>query len=136
MNSYSVDIYSKNQLPNVETELQKIADETKINNSRKLQILLVLEEILINILTYNTLSENEPVSVYFYNNGNYIKVVIIDSGIPFNPIDYKSKTTPANIDNAEPGGLGIHLAKSFSNGIDYKYENNNNILTLVFNLRE
>ena len=55
----------------------------------------------------------------------------IDDGIQFNPIESESPDSPDTIDEAEIGGLGIHLVKNLTDELNYEYENNENHLTII-----
>ncbi|HTM27289.1 MAG TPA: hypothetical protein VL225_18950 [Vicinamibacterales bacterium] len=39
---------------------------------------------------------------------------------------------PESLDNARIGGYGIPLLRAFSNGVDYRRDDDRNILTLTF----
>lgn len=54
----------------------------------------------------------------------------IDGGVEFNPLDKESPNLTLEADQRDIGGLGLTLVRKNADGIDYKYENNHNILTI------
>jgi anti-sigma regulatory factor (Ser/Thr protein kinase) len=53
------------------------------------------------------------------------RLVIRDGGVPFNPLQLPEHTTPASLEDAEIGGLGVHLARC-----DYQRDGGENVLCL------
>jgi len=58
-------------------------------------------------------------------------VTIRDWGYPFNPLDMPPPDLNLDIDKRPVGGLGIYLMKKFSDRIEYRRENDSNLLTIV-----
>src|SRR5262249_41230832 len=43
-----------------------------------------------------------------------------DDGIPFDPLSRPTPVTPASLDEARPGGLGIHLLRRYARSLAYE----------------
>ena len=61
-------------------------------------------------------------------------VTIRDWGRPFNPLKMSPPDLNLDIDERPIGGLGIYLMKKFSDRIEYRRENDSNLLTIIKNI--
>lgn len=89
---------------------------------------LIVEEVFVNIVNYSNCTY---IRVNVENKDSFLKMEFIDDGIQFNPIESDSPDFPDSIDEAEIGGLGIHMVKNLADELDYEYENNENHLTII-----
>lgn len=107
-----------------------------ISEAKILKLLLGTEEAAVNIISYayDTPSDMQ-VRTYITDKGRFA-VQLADHGHPFNPLAKAEKESPASLEEAEPGGLGISLMRKIFADISYKYEEfqgkMSNILTLEF----
>lgn len=94
---------------------------------------LACEEPLVNIFNY-TYPPDRPGDVWVTLNAgpNEIIVELSDSGKTFNPVARPDPDVDQDIDDREIGGLGIMLMRKYTDAIDYKRENDKNILRLTF----
>ena len=53
-----------------------------------------------------------------------------DNGIPYNPLKAPESDVTLSAKEREIGGLGILMVKKMSENMEYRYENNKNILKL------
>lgn len=114
------------------TKLNKfIHDELSIND---LNVDLIVEEIFVNIVNYSKCTYIQ-VNVESMDE-SCIKIEFIDDGFEFNPFDSDSIDFPSDIDEAQIGGLGIHLVKNIADKFSYTYENNENHLTIIKNVKK
>lgn len=94
---------------------------------------LAAEEALVNVINYSGLTENDHIQINCENSENgEMKIQIIDSGIPYNPLEHIRKVddeTP--VEQRELGGYGIFLITKIMDKVNYQRENNSNILTLT-----
>lgn len=127
------------QLPNVisfiESELEKMEFSFKIIT----QFNLVVEELFVNIANY-AYKDNEDgkckITIDYNKEKQEVILFIEDNGVKFNPLDNVEPDTTLSLDERQIGGLGILLVKKNMDHIEYKYENNKNILTLTKNVKE
>lgn len=89
---------------------------------------LIVEEVFVNIVNYSNCTY---IKVNVECNDSVLKMEFIDDGIQFNPLESESPDSPDTIDEAEIGGLGIHLVKNLTDELNYEYENNENHLTII-----
>lgn len=68
---------------------------------------------------------------------NIAKIVFEDSGVPFNPLEKQEPDITLSAEERDIwGGLGIFITKKYMSQIDYKYQDEKNILTLCKNRDE
>lgn len=89
---------------------------------------LIVEEVFVNIVNYSNCTY---IKVNVECKDSVLKMEFIDDGIQFNPLESESPDSPDTIDEAEIGGLGIHLVKNLTDELNYEYENNENHLTII-----
>jgi anti-sigma regulatory factor (Ser/Thr protein kinase) len=54
------------------------------------------------------------------------------SGFPFNVLSVEDPDITAGISERQIGGLGVLLMKKLTDSVQYRYEGDKNILTLIF----
>lgn len=95
---------------------------------------LLLEEALVNVVSYaypeGSTGEIE-LSACFEESGRKLILSISDSGKPFDPTKAEAPDLNAPIEERPVGGLGIYLVRTLSDSVEYKRENNRNILTIT-----
>jgi anti-sigma regulatory factor (Ser/Thr protein kinase) len=64
------------------------------------------------------------------------RVTITDAGIAFNPVAAPPGARPASLAEAQPGGLGLSMLRSYSDHLAYRREAGRNQLTLTVRWRE
>lgn len=94
---------------------------------------LIAEEVFVNIVNY---SESSYVLVNVESNDSCFKMEFVDDGIEFDPVKVDCVDFPSDINEAEIGGLGIHLVKSIADEVSYEYTNNENHLTIIKNVKK
>lgn len=94
---------------------------------------LASEEMLVNIINYGFPSRNKEgrISISCKKTGNRFLIEIADNGIPFNPLTATREVDiKASLEKRTYGGYGIFLARQILDEVRYRYEHNQNILTL------
>lgn len=115
------------------TELTRLNDFiTKEFNLNDLKLNLIVEEIFVNIVNY---SQCSYIKVDFELEDRGLTVTFRDDGVEFNPLTVDKVKTPDSIDEAEIGGLGIHLSKELADEMHYEYSDNENRLTIIKNVK-
>ena len=94
-------------------------------------IRLAVEEIFINICTYAYENGIGRARICCQISGDKASVAIwfIDSGNPFNPLEYETDTSDTHFLEHE-GGFGIHLVKNLMDKVEYEYKDGRNILLI------
>ncbi len=108
------------------------AEKAGFSEDEQTQIRVGCEEVLVNITKYAYPETPGDVSVTCKKtlNTRQLTVIIQDWGIPFNPLSQPQPDITAPVDTREIGGLGIYLTRRVMDEVNYKRENDSNILTL------
>ena len=118
---------------NIESELEKFDFDFKIVT----QFNLVVEELFVNVASYAYKDNNSgkcKISIEYNKEKQEVKLYLEDNGIKFNPLEREEPDLNLSIEDRPIGGLGIFLVKNSMDNIEYKYENNKNILILSKNV--
>lgn len=93
---------------------------------------LSLLEICINIIRYAYPDSDKQGDILLktWSEQGKIFLEIRDSGIPFDPRFLKKPDIEEIMKSGKKGGLGVFLTKRLMDGLDYKRENDQNILTI------
>ena len=60
-----------------------------------------------------------------------LTIELRDAGVPFNPLEKEDPDITLTAEEREIGGLGIFLCKKMMDSISYRYEDGNNVLTMM-----
>jgi len=115
---------------------ENMAAEWLLPDKISMNINLVLEEIISNIVFYGYEDDQEhEIKIDFRKENKEIIISITDDGKAF---DMLSADVSAGIDkpveDRKIGGLGIHFVRSLMDSVEYRREENKNILTLHKNI--
>jgi len=122
-------------LPKFEEFVSEAAKRFGFKNSTIMQIELAIEEIIVNIISYaypNGELGKIKLSRLEHEKG-VLAFQIEDNGTPFNMLEVAKPDLSQPVETRDIGGLGIFLARQFMDEIEYKRENNKNILILTKN---
>jgi anti-sigma regulatory factor (Ser/Thr protein kinase) len=88
---------------------------------------VALDEIVANIVAYG--GANRSIDVSFRRSPDRAEVVVIDDGVPFDPLARMPPDVTSPLEARSPGGLGIALVKSLMDGVHYQ-RTDRNVLTV------
>lgn len=87
---------------------------------------LACEEALVNIISYAYPSSKGSIHILCRTlDPTGLAIEIRDQGIPYDPMTFQPSK------DKEVGGYGISLMRNLMDQIDYKRENQDNVLTLI-----
>lgn len=96
---------------------------------------LALEELIVNVANYAYPdSAGRVILRVCMSTEKKVEIEIIDSGIPYNPLEKEDPNLSLPMRKRGAGGLGIYMAKKLVDELEYKYEDgmNHMILRKVF----
>ncbi|MCR5851232.1 MAG: ATP-binding protein [Bacteroidaceae bacterium] len=112
-------------------------EKMEIEKSLARQIRLAVEEAVVNVIEYAYPAGVEGnVEVRMQTDGRRLRVVIVDSGVPFDPTQKEGIDTSLTAEERQVGGLGIHLLREIMDSVNYEYINGRNTLTLIKKTKE
>ena len=127
---YMNELIIEAKLENLDTVLdfinEKIDDcSAKIQN----QIRIVVDEIFSNIARY-AYHPKVGGAVVRIAVGDDIIIEFEDNGTPYNPLDQVDPDVSLSAEEREIGGLGLFMVKNLMDSVEYRREENRNILTI------
>lgn len=112
-------------------------DEELVKNDcplkQSIQIKIALEEVFVNIAHYAYPNKDGDVKamVNFNEKEKAFTFILIDEGIPFNPLLRDDPDITLAAEDRNIGGLGIFITKKTMDSVMYSYENKQNILKII-----
>ena len=121
------------ELPKVTDFVQEELEKYEFSMKIILQFNLVVEELFVNVANY-AYKGREPgkckIMIEYNAEKQVVKLYLEDDGIKFNPLEIEDPDTNLSVNERGIGGLGIFLVKNNMDNIEYRYEDNKNILIL------
>ena len=102
------------------------------------QLDVAVEELFVNIAYYAYTPEVGKVTICgkVTETPPGVELTFIDEGTPYNPLEKEDPDTHQPLCEREIGGLGIFLAKSNVDDMNYSYRDGKNILTICKKLAQ
>lgn len=117
------------------TFLEQELEQLGLPQGRRLEIELVLEELLTNIIHYAYPRGQGEVEVsYFLEENLRFCLSLKDWGRGFNPLEAGPPNLDPDLARRPLGGLGVYLARQLANKIEYQYAAGANQVNLCFDL--
>ena len=103
----------------------------------QMQIDVAVEELYVNIASYAYAPEEGPVTIRVETgaDASRVSVTFIDRGVPYDPLKKPDPDVTLSAEERQIGGLGIYMVKKSMDGMEYAYQNGQNILTIHKNIR-
>jgi len=111
-------------------QLQVLEQRWTLSRKTLAEICLVLDELITNTIEHSDADKRHPIDISLIKTGSKLTIRIVDAGLPFDPTLCKSPDTNLPLEQRRCGGLGIFLARQFSDHWYYNRLNDKNILTL------
>lgn len=112
--------------------LDMIKKKWRLTDKLIIQLNLVLDELFTNIVSYGYAEgAKEQITFILDLEDDEVRVTIHDSGKPFDPTIPESPVLDIPLGDKHVGGLGIFLARQYTDTFDYRREGNKNIVTLT-----
>ena len=89
------------------------------------------EELFVNVVTHNP-GLRAAIHVRLDVRGTEVALTIEDDGAAFDPTKVPPPAKPRSLDETPIGGLGLHLVRHFSSGMEYERRGRTNHLVVRF----
>ena len=106
---------------------EKLTVVPKIAN----KVSIAVDEIYSNIVNY---SGADLATISYEKKDGRLYMTFTDDGIPYNPIKAEEPDVTLSAEDRKIGGLGIFMVKKMTESMEYTYEDDKNILSLVISL--
>src|SRR5262249_41539980 len=92
---------------------------------------LALEEILVNVIRHgHPEGGKHEIQVQLALEQDCVIATVEDDGMPFNPLEAPEPDLDSPIETRPIGGLGIHLVRSITDGLEYSRHEGRNRLVM------
>ncbi len=121
------------ELPKLQEYIEATCKENSLDDTIENRLQIAAEEVFLNIANYAYENDNGTISMQFryIPETHVLQSVFIDSGNPYDPQLTEAPDLSENLDERQPGGLGVFLIKELVDSINYQRLENQNILTLI-----
>ncbi len=119
-------------LAQVNCFVEEILEPLDCSIKVQMQLELAVEEVFVNIAHYAYEDKTGRASItgQVLENPLRLKLVFMDEGIPYNPLERKDPDLEQKMEDRAIGGLGIYLVKKNVEEVTYSYQDGKNMLTL------
>lgn len=120
----------------LETVIEYVNEKLESGGFSRKQIMKVdiaVEEIFCNIADYAYHPEDGKAIIRCdIEKGETTKAVIelCDFGTPYNPLEQEEPDINLSVEERDIGGLGIYMTKKMMDSMEYRYEDEKNILII------
>lgn len=91
---------------------------------------LAVTEACLNIIRYAYAQGQGEIRLWARLDGGRLTIEIRDDGHPFDPRDVEPPDPDRYVRDGVKGGFGVHLMRTLMEGLDYRREEKQNVLTL------
>ena len=121
-----------NNIPRVMAFVDKELEALKCPLKIRMKIDLAIDELIANVANYAYASGKGEVTVRFAfdETDRMVSITFIDEGVPYDPLKQRDPDVTLSAAERQIGGLGIFLVKKTMDSMEYKRENDCNILTI------
>jgi serine/threonine-protein kinase RsbW len=118
-------------LEKIHRGIEHLCHQLGISKKCQCETGLVLEELFTNIIHHGYPDGGEhSVRITISVAEDKLTLKIEDDGVPFNPLKVDTPDLQTSIEDRNVGGLGVLLARHFSQEIRYRRQGRKNVLTL------
>ena len=122
------------EVPRLVEHVDAACEAAGFDMSTTMQMNLAIEEAVVNVIDYAYPAGTQgDVCIEMTAGDKGLVVTISDSGTPFDPTTRGEVDTTLSVEERSIGGLGIMLIRQYMDKVEYRRENNRNILTLTKN---
>lgn len=124
------------QIQNIVEDTEQFFAQENIDESLRMKVDLSLEELFVNMVTYNTETQCEIlIEMKSINNG--IQVSLTDFDVDrFDPTAMRDAEVDAPLVDRIPGGLGLYLVLKMADSIHYEYHGRTSKITFTNKVAE
>lgn len=123
------------QVSKLATWIEGLIETYCISPDNGFNLNLALEEAVVNVISYAYDESGQPVELTACVEGEELMVTIVDHGKPFDPTKVDEPDLDLPIEERPIGGLGVMLVRRIATKVEYKRENEHNVLSLYFNIK-
>ena len=119
------------QIPVISDFIERLMRFAGFDSRKIMEVQLAAEEACTNVAKYAYSGKDGTIHIVARVYGDRMNLIIEDYGIAFDPTAYTATLSQAGTKGRPIGGLGIHLIRSYVDGMSFEFRNGKNALTLV-----
>ena len=121
-------------LRHIEASLEEFGRLERCGDDLAFKLHLIIEELALNAMTYGGA---ESVQITITTDAEAVTVEISDDGAAFDPLsEAPEPDLDAALEDRAVGGLGIHLVRTLTDDLSYRWDGERNHLSLVARQKE
>ena len=112
--------------------MEEVAQAYGLDLALTLSLNLAVEEAVTNVILYAYPPETRgELSLDCVRDDEGLQFILSDAGKPFDPTAAPPADITLSAEERAIGGLGIHLVRTIMDQVHYRYQDGNNILTMI-----
>ena len=125
-----------NRIPELNSFIESIGERLNMDMGQITQVQMAVEEAVVNVMNYAyPVGKNGFVTIKVMSDGHELRIVVIDSGVAFDPTAKEKADTTLSVEDRPIGGLGIFMIRELMDSINYERVDNRNILMMIKNIK-
>ena len=121
------------QIPVISDFIERLMRFAGFDLQKIMEVQLAAEEACTNVAKYAYPGRNGVIHIVARVAGDRLDLIIEDCGVPFDPTAHIVALSQAGTKDRPIGGLGIHLIRSYVDGMSFEFRDGMNALMLVKN---
>lgn len=121
------------QIPFISDFIEGLMSFSGFDSRKIMEVQLAAEEACTNVARYAYPGKDGNIHIVARMVGDRLNLIIEDWGVPFDPTAHAVALSQAGAEDRPIGGLGIHLIRSYVDGISFEFRDGKNALTLIKN---
>ena len=120
------------QLPVFLGHVRQTAETAGLMDAQGARLELAVEEALVNVFNYAYAGQAHAgaVTCRVMVETDGLTAEIVDEGPPFDPLARPDPDTALELEQRQPGGLGIFMIRQLTDEVNYRREAGQNVLTI------
>ena len=111
--------------------VDKFLEDLDCSPKAQMQIDVAVEELFVNIAGYAYAPGTGDMTIRIdAASSGEVAITLIDSGVPFNPLDKTDPDVTLSAEQRQIGGLGIYMVKKSMDSMEYERRDGKNILKI------
>ena len=119
------------EINRLHTNVSQFCREQGLSSEIEGDLCLALEEVLVNVIRYgHPEGGRHEIQVLLSLERDCVVATVDDDGVPFNPLEVPEPDLSGPIETRPIGGLGIHIVRNITDGLEYRRSEGRNHLVI------